>query len=471
MVDDDSALGIAAELDRLACADFDDERPAGLAAYEDGAVGANDGCCDDAVRRSGIELGFSPRHGARVERTITSLDLSDDTPPETSRTPSSGPDTEPPPPDVGQVLGEKYLVRGFLGRGGMGVVLDVEHISLGKRFALKLLHAERGRDPQAIARFEHEARTIGALGHANICDVYDFGQLEDGRPFLVLEKLDGESLAERLAREKMLPPSKALWVMLQVLSALEAAHERGIVHRDVKPPNVFVSKAGGRAEIVKLLDFGVSKDTLSKTGEALDLTASAVIIGTPAYMAPEQARGETTNDPRIDLYACGVMLYEMLCGQRPFGGDNYNQTILAILEGTFVPLLERRPDLPRTLHEIVKRALEHEPEKRFPTAKEFQHAIIASGLVAMRLESLPPPSAVSPDLFDEQSRTFRKLAAAFGAFSTDLDVSEADQKITAEEAIKLRQDLAELEMWTRRMRELLARVAMADEDTNPPPTK
>lgn len=373
----------------------------------------------------------------------------------------TGPDTEPPPPDVGQILGEKYLVRGFLGRGGMGVVLDVEHISLGKRFALKLLHEDRGRDPQAIARFEHEARTIGALGHANICDVYDFGQLDDGRPFLVLEKLEGESLAERLARESVLAPSRALWVVLQVLSALEAAHEKGVVHRDVKPPNVFIARAGGRAEIVKLLDFGVSKET----AQPLDLTASGLVVGTPAYMAPEQALGETTNDPRIDLYACGVLLYEMLCGARPFSGENYNQTILAILEGTFQPLLERRPELPRTLDEIVKRALAYDPKDRFGSAQEFQHAIIASGLVAMRMESLPPPSSVGPDLFDAQSRTFRKLAAAFGAFSVDLDVAQADDKITADEAIKLRQELAELEMWTRRMRELLARVAMQEEDT------
>jgi serine/threonine-protein kinase len=407
------------------------------------------------------------------QRTISSVEVSDDTPPETSRNPSEVPqaddtgplDTVPPPPEVGQVLDEKYLVRGFLGRGGMGVVLDVEHLSLGKRFAMKLLHEDRSADPRAHTRFEHEARTIAALGHANICDVYDFGQLSDGRPFLVLEKLDGESLADRLIREKTLSPSKALWVILQVLAALEAAHEQGIVHRDVKPPNVFISRAGGRAEIVKLLDFGVSKETT----EPLDLTQSGLVIGTPAYMAPEQARGETSNDPRIDLYACGVMLYEMLTGVRPFGGDNYNQTILAILDGTFTPLLERRPELPRTLDEIVKRTLAHDPEQRFPSAQELQHAIIASGLVPMRLESLPPPSSVSPDFFEEQSRTFRKLAAAFGMFSTDLDVAEADQEITTEEAIKLRQDLAELEMWTRRMRELLARVAMAKEDTIPPP--
>jgi serine/threonine protein kinase len=215
---------------------------------------------------------------------------------------------------------------------------------------------------------------------------------------------------------------------------------------------------------VKLLDFGVSKET----AEPLELTASGLVVGTPAYMAPEQARGETTNDPRIDLYACGVLLYEMLCGVRPFSGENYNQTILAILDGTFQRLIERRPELPRTLDEIVKRALAYEPADRFASAQEFQHAIIASGLVAMRLESLPPPSSVSPDLFDEQSRTFRKLAAAFGAFSSDLDVAQADDKITTDEAIKLRQELAELEMWTRRMRSLLAHVAMSEEDTIPP---
>jgi serine/threonine-protein kinase len=339
----------------------------------------------------------------------------------------------------------------------MGIVLDVEHVALGKRFALKLLRPGRGSDPIAIARFEHEARTIAALGHANICDIYDFGMLDDGRPFLVLERLDGESLASRLAREKRLRPARALSLLLQVLSALEAAHERGIVHRDVKPPNVFVTRGGGRTEIAKLLDFGVAADIVRS--ESLALTDSGVVLGTPAYMAPEQARGEASTDPRIDLYACGVMLYEMLCGERPFAGDNYNQTIVAILEGAFVPLSQRSPQTPAALDEIVTRALAYDPKERFQTAIEFQQAILRSGFVPMRIDALPPPASMSGSLVEEQAHTFRQLAAAFAKFSNELDEAHEDHHVSREEVMRLRQDLAELEKWTRQMRVLLARVA------------
>jgi len=249
---------------------------------------------------------------------------------------------------------------------------------------------------------------------------------------------------------------------MQMLSALEAAHERGIVHRDVKPANVFLTKAGGRTEIVKLLDFGVAKDIVADGN--LALTESGVVVGTPAYMAPEQARGETTSDPRIDLWACGVVLYEMLCGTRPFEGGNYNQVLTAILTGSFAPLTARVPETAPAIDAIVARALAYDPANRFQSAIEFQQVILSSGLVPIRLESLPPPSSMSPELLEAQAHTFRKLAASFAKFSQDLDEAHADQVVTPEEAMRLRQELGELEKWTRQMRVLLARAAFKVEE-------
>ena len=374
-------------------------------------------------------------------------------------------------PEPGTVIAGKYVVAGVLGLGGMGTVLDVQHKSLGRHFALKVLQADGRRDPTALARFTNEARTVSAIGHPNVCNVFDVGALDDGRPFLLMEKLEGETLREKLARLGKLGYPEACVLLVSVLSALEAVHAQGVIHRDIKPANVFCVRQPG-LETVKLLDFGVSK--VVRSGVSLHLTGTGEVMGTAYYMSPEQARGEEDLDARVDLWACGVMLYEMVAGQRPFVGANFNQIFAAILEDRWARLSEVNPELPPELDAIVSRALAKDRARRYASARELREAITSSGLVPMRFDALPPAGPNSaPELVDCQNRTFRKLASAFGSFSTHFDDAHADGTLTREEITDLQVQLSELEKWARHMQELLARAPVAavrDDDEDGPAT-
>jgi serine/threonine protein kinase len=371
-----------------------------------------------------------------------------------------------PLPVAGDLISGKYLVRGVLGSGGMGAVLEVEHIELGRRCALKILQADGRRDPTAVARFQNEARTVSALGHPNVCDVYDFGSLGDGRPYLVMPRLEGETLRQRLLGKRPSYPEAAI-IITEVLDALDVVHARGIVHRDVKPANIFLARTERGRQTVKLLDFGVSKVFSGEV--SLGLTGTGMVMGTPFYMAPEQARGEEELDGRVDLWACGVILYEMLSGERPFTGANYNQLMAAILDGTYVRLRTLRPDLPTELDSIVARAMAYDRRHRYATAHEFRDALVTSGVVPIRFDSLPASSPQSaPELVDQQNRSFRKLVSAFGAFTAGFDEAHEDGTITREEAAQLRQKLGDLEKWARHMQELLSRTEPGPATASPP---
>ena len=204
----------------------------------------------------------------------------------------------------------------------MGTVYEAEHLGLGRAVAVKVLNPSQAKKRVAVKRFQQEARAAGAIGHPNICEVYDLGLLDDGSPYLVMEKLIGTTLADRISREGGLPFDEIADVMIQVLSGLIAAHDKGIVHRDIKPENIFLARRVGCPPIVKILDFGVSKMMPQFQGgdEQLDLTRTGMVMGTPYYMSPEQARGERNLDGRVDVYACGVMMYEAIVGKRPFLG-------------------------------------------------------------------------------------------------------------------------------------------------------
>jgi len=203
---------------------------------------------------------------------------------------------------------------------------------------VKVLHATHATKKDSIRRFQQEARAAGAIGHPNICGVMDLGTLDDGSPYIVMERLQGETLAERVAAEAGLPFDDVIDILVQVLSGLVAAHEQQIVHRDIKPENIFLTRRVGCPPLVKVLDFGVSKMTgplgASVRQEDLALTRTGMVMGTPYYMAPEQARGERDLDVRVDLYACGVILYEALTGRRPFVALNYNALLVQILTAT-----------------------------------------------------------------------------------------------------------------------------------------
>jgi serine/threonine protein kinase len=276
---------------------------------------------------------------------------------------------------TGKKIGGKYVVRAVLGEGGMGTVFEAEHITIGRAVAVKVLHPQQARKKDAVKRFHQEARAAGAIGHPNICEVYDLGTLDDGSPYLVMEKLMGETLADRIASEGGLPFDDVIDVLTQVLSGLVAAHEKRIVHRDIKPENVFLTRRVGCPPVAKLLDFGVSKIMAVIGGERdedLDLTRTGMVMGTPYYMSPEQARGDRNLDARVDLYACGVIMYEALTGRRPYTAANYNALLLQILTTSPRPARELRPALPSGFDQVLDKSMARAREDRYQTAAEFQ---------------------------------------------------------------------------------------------------
>jgi eukaryotic-like serine/threonine-protein kinase len=306
----------------------------------------------------------------------------------------------PPPPSsrraapvrlIGRTIGGKYVVRSILGEGGMGTVFQAEHLALGRSVAVKILHATQATKRDSIRRFQQEARAAAAIGHPNICNVIDLGSLEDGSPYIVMEMLVGETLADRIALQGGLPFEDVIDILVQVLSGLVAAHEQRIVHRDIKPENVFLTRRVGCPPVAKLLDFGVSKMTGTQVeptlvgisipprppGEELDLTRTGMVMGTPYYMAPEQARGERDLDARVDLYACGVILYEMLTGKRPFTASNYNALLIQVLSSTPRPASELRPALPAAFSVVIDKAMARKREDRYAAAAEFQRDLQA----------------------------------------------------------------------------------------------
>ena len=269
---------------------------------------------------------------------------------------------------IGQVLGEKYRLVRLIGEGGMGAVYEALHLVVKRRFAVKLLRPERANSADVVARFRREAEAAGALESEHIVAVTDFGESTDGAPYLVMEYLLGESVGSLLAREGPLPVPRAVSIVLQICRGLEVAHAAEIVHRDLKPDNLFVVRRTDGSDLVKILDFGIAKlrrapaDSVTRTGSAL---------GTPFYMAPEQARGERSVDRRADVYALGVILYELLSAEKPHPGESYNAIFAHILTLPPTPLGAVRRDLPDPLVEAVHGALAYDAKDRPQTASEF----------------------------------------------------------------------------------------------------
>ena len=307
---------------------------------------------------------------------------------------------------IGKTIGQKYLIKSVIGEGGMGTVFEAEHYALGRTVAVKVLHPMQAKRPVAVKRFHQEARAAGAIGHPNICEVYDLGTLDDGSPYLVMERLLGETMADRIAREGGLPFGDVIDGMTEVLSALTAAHEKGIVHRDIKPENVFMTRRGA-SPIAKLLDFGVSK-ILSMAGgdEELALTRTGMVMGTPFYMSPEQARGDRDLDARVDIYGCGVMMYEMLTGRRPFRASNYNALLVQILSAQPAPARELRGDLPVGFDRVIQKSMRRARDERYQNAVEFQKDLAT---LKNQLAGAPPMPELARKAFP---RAFAPRAAA-----------------------------------------------------------
>lgn len=265
---------------------------------------------------------------------------------------------------------DKLIVRERLGHGSSAVVYRAEHAQIGNAVAIKVVHGD-GLDGQSAARFDREIRICGRLRSAHVPHVHDVGRLPDGSPYLVMELLEGESLEARLEREGALPIATAVEITRQLLTALEAAHHAGAIHRDVKPENLFLHQsAGDEAPVVKLMDFGI--------GKPLDpvnaITQEGIILGTPHYMAPEQTvAGEV--DERTDVYAAAAVLYEMLTGRTPFDGKSIAAITAAVLHDPFPSPSQARPDCPQALSAVVLRAASRDRADRYAAARQMRDAL------------------------------------------------------------------------------------------------
>jgi serine/threonine-protein kinase len=293
----------------------------------------------------------------------------------------------------GQIYGDGYRIVRLLGEGSMGAVYEAENPRIHRRVALKTLHAALSMRPDVVQRFEREAQAAGRIGSPHIVEVLDVGELPDRSRFLVMEMLDGTTLAERIRARGRLHAAEAAPIVHELLSALAAAHHAGIVHRDLKPANVFLMRQhAGRADFVKLLDFGVSKfDVL---GQDASMTRTGAVLGTPYYMSPEQAKGSREVDARSDLYAAGVILYECVTGQVPFFAETFNELIFKIVLEAPLPAESFVPDLDPHFAAILRRAMARDAGERFQSALEFQHAL---GQWLMRSPAAPmPPVEMGP---------------------------------------------------------------------------
>jgi serine/threonine-protein kinase len=276
---------------------------------------------------------------------------------------------------IGRVLDDKYRLTRLIGEGGMGSVYEAEHQRIHRQVAVKLMRREIEGSSASVERFHREAMAASAIGHPNIVEIFDVGLESDGTAFIVMELLRGTSLAALLRLEGVVVSGRALSFALQILSALDAAHRKGIIHRDLKPDNVFVSVDRMMREVVKILDFGVAK--IQGTPERdLELTKSGVVFGSPFYLSPEQARGRRDLDPRVDIWAVGVILYQMLGGKRPFDGENYNEILGRILMDEPIPLIDLAPEIPAGLARVVERALAKDREQRYGSAAEMLEALL-----------------------------------------------------------------------------------------------
>ncbi len=284
-----------------------------------------------------------------------------------------------PDPMLGTTLAGRYKVEVRLGEGGMGSVYRVEHTHMRKKLALKVLHREMTRQSEMVARFEREALAAAHLEHPNVAGATDFGKLEDGTCFLVLEYVEGVSLRSQI-EQGPLEPRRAMNITRQVLSALRRAHELGIVHRDLKPENVQLVEKDGDHDFVKVLDFGIARvpigALIGEEESPTSLTRSGMVYGTPEYMAPEQALGQEV-DGRSDLYSTGVMLFEMLTGRRPYENKDKVALLGQHVAGVIPSARERAPDQPisEALDAVVMHFLGKSPSERYQTAVEALDAL------------------------------------------------------------------------------------------------
>jgi serine/threonine protein kinase len=287
---------------------------------------------------------------------------------------------------------DHYRITRLIGIGGMGAIYEATQAGTGKRVAIKMMSKELAAHPEALARFRREVKVTTELAHPNIVEIVDFGAAPTGEPYLVMEYLDGEDLEARLEREGRVPLPVAVQIIKQVASALSVAHAEGVVHRDLKPGNVFLLRVPDGGVFVKVVDFGISKVLKAATTK---LTMARAVVGTPEFMAPEQAAGRIDwIDHRTDQWALAVLAWHMLSGRLPFWKPEVHEILNQVITGEPTPLApEFAPLIPREVDKVLRRALTKKREERFPTINAFARAFEAAAASAPARPEAPARAA------------------------------------------------------------------------------
>jgi serine/threonine protein kinase len=311
---------------------------------------------------------------------------------------------------IGQVLDGRYRVRALIGEGGMGRVYEAEHVEIGRRVAVKILNPVYTRTPDVVARFRREARAASKIGHPNIVDVTDSGTTADGSVYFVMEYLEGVELAAVISREGALDISRALHVGSQICRALAAAHSAGIIHRDLKPENVFLIVREGTADFVKVLDFGIAKSAEIEEARTEKLTHPGMAMGTPEYMAPEQAAGRPA-DARSDVYAVGAILYEMVTGVPPYDGENFMEILTKKATSEPPPPRTLRPSLSESIEAVIMRAMARDPAARPASMEALEYELTkclsGRGVAVAKMLGMPIDNSQANEVGDPASGSNR----------------------------------------------------------------
>ena len=327
--------------------------------------------------------------------------------------------------DVGQTVGN-YNITARLGEGGMGTVFLAQHPVIGSKVALKAIHPEYASSPEVVSRFVNEARAVNQIGHDHIIDIHDFGTTPAGDFYFIMEYLHGEMLSDQRGRQVVFPPARALNIVAQIADALAASHERGVIHRDLKPDNIFLITRDGNPDFVKVLDFGLAKLTTVSGAVPAYTTGAGIVMGTPYYMSPEQCEGRAELDHRSDVYSLGVILFEMLTGQVPFAGEGYGEVMTKHISLPAPAVRRFVPDLPVVLDAVLSRALAKDPDARFQTMAEFREVLLSTESALA-----PPPAPVVERDLERAPSGPLPLGAAVStpAFSSAQHVGEVGEAV------------------------------------------